>query len=582
MIRLPGGSVSEDDAVAVVVLPVTELGGAGPGAVVVVVAVRAVGEPVRVRVDAVRAAVRIAGHRGGEDRGRIAVRVERVADLDRPGEDARLGVVAVSGARGHEVAVPIERIQQRIGVVAVSGARGRAVPVCVLLVQGRVGVVAVRAAGGRRGREVLIAVHTVDPVAVVVVAVPDEVLCAWEVRRIRVVTVPGARGHEVAVQIEGVEAPGRRVGVVAVAARRVAVAVRVHWIEVVGAAVAVVVEEVADLVRAGEHSGVAVVAVVVGARHAVGSTRRDPVPVVVEPFVRRAVAVVVQRVAELGGAWVDRRVRIAAVSRAGQEAVRVAVRLLGGHTVAVVVPAVADLGRARPLARAVVLGVVVAVPATGGGAVAVQIPAVQGRVVVITVAHRDVVRPTDQRRVLGRLGVGGAFAPTIAVVVGPGAALVDEAVAVVVAAVERKLRRAGVGERLGIVAVGDRGGHPFPDGEAVAVGIGAVAAVAVRVDVIAVRIGRGPVDRRVVRGAVGGVRVAVQVEVADRLGAAARQQGAEHESDDRRSQQRVPPRSQSAINRAGRTKPATRGARAAAGARARTQPRTCSPSPPTL
>src|SRR6185503_4589071 len=75
----------------------------------------------------------------------------------------------------------------------------------------------------------------------------------------------------------------------------------------------------------------------------------NPVPVAVgAPLVDLLVAVVVQAVAELGSARMDRRNRIVAIAAAGREAVAIDVEVLVHGPVAIVVDAVAGLGGRRP------------------------------------------------------------------------------------------------------------------------------------------------------------------------------------------------------------------------------------------
>src|SRR5690606_6759270 len=184
-------------------------------------------------------------------------------------------------------------------------------------------------------------------------------------------------------------------------------------------AVAVLIDAVGDDLRgAGVDRRAGVVAVVVVAHGAGGAAARllrhgrvaeavavgigVPGGVVDGPLVDRAVAVVVDLVADLGGVRVDRRVGVVAVVGVGDEArrrrarphggarvaeaVAVGVRVPGGggrafvdRAVAVVVHAVADVGRAGVDRRAGVVAVAADVDVAfrrrarghGGGRVAV-------------------------------------------------------------------------------------------------------------------------------------------------------------------------------------------------------------------
>ena len=248
------------------------------------------------------------------DQGAVAVAVDRVAQLDRGGVDRRVGVVAVAGQGREAVAVDV-----------VVGAVGHAVVVGVRLALEQVAV----AVG-------------VDEVAAIIQR-------AGEDRRVGVVAV-GDAGVAVVV-------------VVLVDAVRLGVAVEVVE-AVVGYPVAVLVEAVADLGRAGEDRRVEVVAVDQLIAAVVVVVEVDAVGLevaveVVEGVDQGAVAVGVDVVAELGGAGVDGGVEVVAVG-AGVLAVAVdvavdavgravvvrVVELVDEASIAVAVDGVAGLGRA--------------------------------------------------------------------------------------------------------------------------------------------------------------------------------------------------------------------------------------------
>ncbi len=315
-------------AVAVVVHVVAEFGHARVDEVQEVVAVGAVGHEAQGLLagrhahpgisEAVPVPVLVPGHHvhgvGLVDRS-VAVVVHTVAVLVRPRMDGGIGVVAVV-VGAHEAG--------GLGAIDVGHPRDP-VPVAV-----RIQV---------PGRDVQRVVLVCDAVAVVVLAVA--VLVRTRVlRRVRVVAV-GRIGHVVG----GLIAPQ-------IGHRQVAVGVPVgvqvpdggvEGVGLVHRAVAVVVLAVAVLVRARVLGGVAVVAVVgivtVAGRWiaGLGGHRRVAVSIAVSVqvpghhvegvvLVHRAVAVVVQAVAVLVRAGVDRWIEVVAVvATAGQVVVAVAV-----------------------------------------------------------------------------------------------------------------------------------------------------------------------------------------------------------------------------------------------------------------
>lgn len=473
----------------------------------------------------------------------VVVRAVR-ADLDAGGADELVGVVAVAGVldvavgvgavllRGVGVAVAVA---VQVGVVGVAGLLVD-VPVAVVVlrvavlggagVDRGVGVVAVgrvrhgsrgsRAGRARAGSAVAVGVDVVvpvdrvdagvgigDPIAVVVRAIAV-LVGAGEARRVAVIAVGGV--GDVALRLVALGDRGSR-GVAEV----VAVGVRVPGAGIgagagIDHAVAVVVDVVADLGRAGVHADVGVVAVAhhvdvadrlvagerAGARVGVLEALAPSVAIGVgvpgqdvEAVVRVGgpVAVVVQAVAYLVGVRADGGVGVIAVTtlldetvggaggeRAGvviavavgvivvpqDQDVGVAVGLVD-HAVAVVVQAVADLGRARVDQRVVVVAV-----------------AGLGHVVLGCLA--------------GLLGLFSADVVTVAVEVpgrGVRRVLVDGAFAVIVDSVADLLGR-GVHAGVGVVAVA---GHGDPLARALALEVTPVhdrelTAVAVEVAVV--------------------------------------------------------------------------------------------------
>ena len=370
-----------------------------------------------------------------------------------------------------------------------------------------------------------------------------------EVQDERVVEVAGALGERedpvaaVARDLQARAADRAAEAALAVAAERLAGATRR-----IDRAVAVVVDAVAEVGRTGVDRGVAVVAVAVdrdvtarrGARLLGGRRAAEAVSVAVgvvgrgHSLVGRAVAVVVDGVAGLGRAGVDGGAGVVAVAAQGDEAargdtgaidrghgavavavdIRVGVEGVGGEAFvgaarAVVVDAVTDLGRARP----------------DGGIGVVAVGAV-----------RDIARGRAARAGrLGHRGVAVAIAVAVLVVGDRRETLVDRRVAVVVETVA-ELGRAGIHGVARVVAVGavrhiagrlragDLGGAARAEGVAIGVavvgGAGgadrgvAVVAVARQADAVVVGVDAG--DREGVEVDIAlGVRSRVVVDYAD-------------------------------------------------------------------
>ncbi len=303
---------------------------------------------------------------------------------------------------------------------------------------GRVGVVAVGAAVADGIVAVVVEVGVaglVEAVAVLVDAVAAGLGRAGVHRRVGVVAVgvgrvavavgvdgggvaPGIGGLPAGVLLTGLPIPG----VTTPRVREVA-----SGVGVVCEAIAVVVDTVvAGLGRAGVDPGAGVVTVAGG-----GGV---PVAVVVGAEVIRPVAVLVDAVAtHLRGARVDGGVAVVAVALVLGEAVTVVVGCArGGATVvdpvAVVVEAVAEVGGAG-VDRGV--GVVAVAAAVHDGVVAVAVG------VVAAFVHGAVAVVVEAVAGLGRVGVdGGVAVVAVAVVLG-------EAVAVVVDGVDPRLLRLG-------------------------------------------------------------------------------------------------------------------------------------------
>ena len=361
-----------DHPVAVVVDPVADLQGVGVDEGVGVVAVRARAGLVHV---AVHVLVRVVAQPAAVVVGAVA------ADLGRRRIDRRVRVVTIGAPAGgvvESVRVLVQVVGHAVAVVVQ--------PVAALLHLGRVDqgipVVAVRAPAGR-GQEAVAVLVVPEPVAVVVDPVTD----------LGGTGVGGGRGV---------------VAVVAGAERRdVPIAVPV---EIVGGAVAVVVLAVAaDL--GGAQVGVGIQIVAVGPPAVVGHL---PVQVQV-PVVDHAVAVVVRAVAELHGRRVRAGIRIVAVPVQLRVAVAVVVvleRPLVHQTVAVVVHRVAHaVAGPAVLGGAGVDRVVRVVAVSGLGAVAARQGPLAVPVPVVVVEHRALVHRAVavvvlQVRQLHGVGVG--------------------------------------------------------------------------------------------------------------------------------------------------------------------------------
>ena len=314
-----------DPVQAVVVEPVQDLGAAGEGRVVAVVAVGA-----DVRPAAGRA---VAGRDRGarksvaelvivlvEEHGPVQVDVER-----RAGQDAV--------ERGR-VAVVVDPVVQHFGVAG----EGE-----------RLGVVAVE----RRLPGVAVYVHERQPVAVLVHGVVRDLARVRADGGVRVVAV-GAVGHPPG-RLRTVARGGEVAGVAVTVPVRVQVPVEVDH-AVVRDAIAVVVLAVAQLGRAGVGGVGGVVAVTGAHRHPVA------VGVGAQGVGRGGVAVVVLAVARgLGGARVDGVVRVVAVAAPGHQ---------GRERVAVHVDEIT--------ARAVLIDPVVRVVHDAGADVGVAVVAVGG------------------------------------------------------------------------------------------------------------------------------------------------------------------------------------------------------------
>ena len=387
--------------VAVLITPVTHLGGAPVHLRVAVVAVRpggAADEAVTVQVDLVHHTV--------------AVVVHEVAGLRSVRGDSAPGVITIRAliAAQEPIAIQIHLVDHAVAVVVQAVARlrrGRE--------HGRQRVVAVRALIAAQG-PVAVQVDLVDRVVAVIIHCVAGLRRAREDRDVGIVAVHAAAKEAIAVEVHVVDraiavmvdpvAGLHRVredrGVVVVAVRPggaadEAVAVPVDLIHRV---VAIVVQAVAGLVGAGEDGAHGVVAVAPG-RHValrLSAVAQDServaeaiavaVPVVVlhrEPLVHALVAVLVQPVAGLDSARVDGDGPVVAVGAVGHvprrllaglqrcvgvaEAVPVEVVVERGRhpvvgcVVAVVVGSVADLRRPRE-DRAVVVVAVRALVAT--------------------------------------------------------------------------------------------------------------------------------------------------------------------------------------------------------------------------
>ena len=356
----------------------------------------------------------------------------------------------------------------------------------------RVEVDAVVPSRDGRSEPVPVRVDAVDAVAVVVDPVADLVRPGRAPQRIGVVAVALAGRDSVAVVIP---APCPVVGVVAVTAREVAIAVPVDLVRRRGA-VAVVVDAVAELGGARVDARVGVVAV--------ARARREAVAVAIVGTAGRIGVVTVAgagRVAvqvEVPGA--EGGVGVVAVASARREAVAVTVGLVDrGHAIAVGVASIADLREpgAPPVVEVVavlIAGRRHAVGAAGVGAVTVPIQQVGGGGSVVAVSRNDRGVTALQSR-----AQIGAHAGSVPVGVCREEPLVDLAVAVVVHAVQ-PLGRTAVGGGVAVVTV------VHASAEAVSVRVGAEERihdlVAVLVDVVAAGV-RGP------RVDVGGVVVAI-------------------------------------------------------------------------
>ena len=306
---------------------------------------------------------------------------------------------------------------------------------------------------------------------------------------IQVVVLLVGGQRTIAVVVDGVAQLGRAgvsrgVALVAVTvALAVGVAVLVALVES-GRAVAVVVEAVAQLRGPQVDEVVGVVAV--------ARARALRVAVVVPAVIHDQVAVVVDAVAQLGGVRVDVHVERLAVPFAGGETVVVEVEVLVDEAVAVVVLVVAELGPARVDGRVVVVAVdgpelEEAVGMRAGDAVVVHVEVFVDQTIAVVV---DVVAALDLARVdrgsVGERVVAVPLARGVAVGVLIGEvdadAVVDDEVAVVVDAVAQ-LGGVGVGRRVVVVAVSEQ----VADAEAVAVHVQPVVdrAVAVVVELVA-------------------------------------------------------------------------------------------------
>ena len=383
-------ALAAEVAVAVVVDAVAQLGGRrvdGRVAVVAVAVVLGLAVAVVVHIERIDGrAVAVVPRPGGPGVDAAvsggAVAADHVRDR-RAGPALHIAVaVAVDfGGRGHAVAVVVDAVADleedrgAVLVVVVAVAEGLAEAVVVQIqLAGDAGVAGVpRDADAAEhlfeavlvvaaGIEARHAVGVVAGVARALVVDEDEVARGRVVVRVRDLRGPG-------VDVAGVGVGEGVVFAVATAdvaddagvpdgprqlldrAGDVAIAVAVDLVER-DEAVAVVVEAVAQLVRAGVDRGRGVVAVagdlVLAVDVAVGLAQ-----------VEEAVAVVVGVVAgHLDRRRVHARDRVVAVARADREAVRVGVRLVGGDdAVAVVVDGVAVLGVAEVDIRVAVVAV---------------------------------------------------------------------------------------------------------------------------------------------------------------------------------------------------------------------------------
>ena len=550
---VPGGLIDRvrvDDTVAVVVDLIADFARARVDPVARVVAIRGVPHVARGLVTladvdahvavgvAVCVLVPVAGvHRALVHRP-VAVVIRIVADFARAGVDGGVGIVAVPVAGEYTVAVAVHRV---ITVAAVGidshstgrgctgvGAGGAVVTVA------RIFHIPRRLGAGQHGRThiaVPVAVHVREPhvlatdggVGVVRQLVTVVVHTVADFARARV-----DRGARV-VAVRGVADVAHRSGTLAVeSGGHVAVTVAVRVAVPVGsvrhadvdAAVAVVVEPIADLLCAGEDEVVGV--------HAVACAGGEAVTVGVLLVARdAAIAVVVEPVADLAGIRVDGRVGVVAVVVVVDVTLRRSAGLLVRAGVEVPV--------------AVQVRVAVEDPADGDGRIRV--------VAVVCVAHpaarveRDLVRRSHDP-VLG-------IAVTVQVHVRVPRCLAVVAITVLVDAIVDDLRSTGVDGRVGVVAV-ERVGADFgaehsdvvlavrirgdPDGRpGVAVGIvvqvpvgdGGRAGVAVDVGVRRV-CGRVVVGHALAIAGVGAVTALVVVDGVDDAAGTGGDEGDEH------------------------------------------------------